>query len=256
MISGMKLFFEGMRLLVAKRSLWLLAGVPITFCVVALSLAGWGVYSQAALIYETLTGWLPVFEVESWYQWLWLGPLKLLVWVAGYLLFALASGISLMLALLLSNVASAPFLDALSQRVERVVAGEVAGENESGLAAILGDAGRTISNEVQRLLLFVAVWGVISLGGVLIPGAQLVAPPLLMLFTAIFLPLDYSGYVMDRQQISFARRRHWVSENFSTMLGFGSMALGISLVPGLNLLLLPTLVIAGTLLVLRHPVAD
>jgi uncharacterized protein involved in cysteine biosynthesis len=40
------------------------------------------------------------------------------------------------------------------------------------------------------------------------------------------------------------------------MLGFGFTALGTALVPGLNLLLLPSLVIAGTLLALRHPIAD
>lgn len=255
-ISGMKLLFQGMGLLLSKRSLWLLAAIPVTLCVLALSLAGYAVFHNAELIFEGLTSGLPAFEVQSWYQWLWLGPLKLLVMLAGYLLFALFSGLSLVLALLVANVASAPFLDALSQRVERVIAGEAVGDGELGFSAIFADAGRTISNEVQRLLLFVGFWLVISLGGVLIPGGQLLAPPLLMLFTAVFLPLDYAGHAMDRRRISFARRRQWVSQNFATMLGFGSMALGISLVPGLNLLLLPTMVVAGTLLVLRHPVAD
>jgi uncharacterized protein involved in cysteine biosynthesis len=256
LLSGISLIFEGMRLLVAKRSLWLLASVPVMFCVLALTLAGWGLINNAALIHEFMTGWLPVFEVQSWYQWLWLGPAKLFVALAGYILFALFSGLSLLIALLISNIASAPFLDALSQRVERIIAGEVEGSQETGLAAIVGEARRTVSNEAQRLLLFVGVSALIFLGGALIPGGQLLAPPLLMLFTAVFLPLDYAGHVMDRRQISYARRREWVSQNFSTMLGFGLMALGVSLVPGLNLLLLPTMVVAGTLLALRNPVMD
>jgi len=37
------------------------------------------------------------------------------------------------------------------------------------------------------------------------------------------------------------------------MVGFGGAAFGTGLVPGLNFLMLPTLVVAGTLLVLRYP---
>jgi uncharacterized protein involved in cysteine biosynthesis len=39
------------------------------------------------------------------------------------------------------------------------------------------------------------------------------------------------------------------------MVGFGAAAFVICLVPGLNLLLIPGLVVAGTLLALRHPPA-
>jgi uncharacterized protein involved in cysteine biosynthesis len=40
------------------------------------------------------------------------------------------------------------------------------------------------------------------------------------------------------------------------MLGFGGTAMATALVPGLNLLLLPALVVAGTLLAIRYPVPD
>ena len=43
--------------------------------------------------------------------------------------------------------------------------------------------------------------------------------------------------------------------NWGTMLGFGGTAFAVGVVPGLNLLLLPLLVVGGTLLVLRHPLA-
>ena len=76
----------------------------------------------------------------------------------------------------------------------------------------------------------------------------------LLLFTVLFLPLDYAGYLFDRRQISFIARRNWLSDNLPIMLGFGSTAMGTALVPGLNLLLLPSLVVAGTLLALRHPI--
>jgi uncharacterized protein involved in cysteine biosynthesis len=248
------ILFEGIGMLVRERGLWALAAVPVTFCAVALIATASLIYLNATPIAEGLTSWLPALEVTAWYQWLWMGPAKLLFGVFEYLLFALFCGVSVLLSLLIANLASAPFLDVLSQRVEAIVAGSVTEDSGSGFAAIVSGARRSMTNELQRLLFFVAVWGLISLAGVLIPGAQLVAPPALMLFTAIFLPLDYAGYLFDRRQVSFNARRQWLRENLPTMLGFGSTAMGTALVPGLNLLLLPSLVVAGTLLALRHPI--
>ncbi|MCH7866635.1 MAG: EI24 domain-containing protein [Myxococcales bacterium] len=252
--AGVRLLFEGVGMLLRERSLWTLAAVPVTFCALALITAGSLIYFNASTLAEALTGWLPELEVEAWYQWLWLGPAKLLLGFTEYLLFAAFCGISLLLSLLLANLASAPFLDVLSQRVEEMVAGTVSDPGDRGFAAVAAGAGRTIRSEFQRLVFFAAVWGVISLAGVLIPGAQLIAPPALLLFTVIFLPLDYAGYLFDRRQISFIARRNWLSDNLPIMLGFGSTAMGTALVPGLNLLLLPSLVVAGTLLALRHPI--
>lgn len=254
--GGVRLLFEGIGMLVRERSLWALAAVPVTFCALALITTGSLIYLNAADLFALLTGWLPGFEVTAWYEWLWMGPAKLVVVLLEHLLFAVFCGVSVLLSLLLANLASAPFLDGLSQRVEAMVAGTVSDASDGGLAAIADGARRTIANEFQRLVFFVAVWGVISLAGVLIPGAQLVAPPALMLFTAIFLPLDYAGYLFDRRQISFIARRDWLRDNFPLMLGFGSTAMATALVPGLNLLLLPSLVVAGTLLALRHPIPD
>ena len=75
--------------------------------------------------------------------------------------------------------------------------------------------------------------------------------PLLIAITVAFLPLDYAGFALDRRGLSFADRRRWLAAHRPTMLGFGGIAFAACMVPGLNLLLLPTLVTAGTLLVAR-----
>ncbi|MCP4037162.1 MAG: hypothetical protein GY944_07280 [bacterium] len=254
--AGVRLPFEGFRMLLRERSLWALASVPVAFCTVALVTVGSLIYLNAAPLFEALAGWLPLLEVTSWYQWLWLGPAKLVLWLFGWLLFGAFSAVAVLLALLLANLASAPFLDLLAQRVEHIAAGRVAETGESGWAAIVGEARRTMANEFQRLAFFVGVSGLISLAGVLIPGGQLLAPPVLVVFTAAFLPLDYAGYHFDRRRLSFARRRAWLREHLPLMLGFGGTAMATALVPGLNLLLLPALVVAGTLLALRNPIRD
>ncbi len=239
-----------------ERSLWGLASVPVTLCTIALAVAGSLLYFNSAAVFELATGWLPLFEVESWYQWLWLGPAKFVIWLLGWWLFAGVWAVGLLAAVLLANLASAPFLDLLAQRVEQIAAGRVAESDETGWAAIVNEARRTMANEFQRLVFFVGVSALISLAGVLIPGGQLVAPPALMVFTATFLPLDYAGYHLDRRQVSFRVRRAWLGDHLPVMLGFGGIAMVAALVPGLNLLLLPVLVTAGTLLALRLPVDE
>jgi uncharacterized protein involved in cysteine biosynthesis len=252
--GGFALLFESFGILFRKRSLWGLAAIPMLFSGVAVLGSAGLIFEFAGPVMEFLTGWMPELEVGAWYTWIWLGPAKLVLAILGTLLFAIFSGLSLLLAFLFANVVSAPFLDALSKRVESIETGGVYDPGDTGWSAIVGEARRTMANELQRLIFFVGVWLVIVLGGIVIPGGQLVAPPLLLAFTAIFLPLDYAGYALDRRQISFASRRRWVSSNLPTMAGFGAAAVATSLIPGLNFLLLPTLVVAGTLLALRCPI--
>ena len=96
-----------------------------------------------------------------------------------------------------------------------------------------------------------SIWLGLTLAGLVVPGAHFVTGPLLVATTIIFLPLDYAGFALDRRGLSFADRRRWLKAHRPTMLGFGGIAFAACMVPGLNLLLLPILVTAGTLLVAR-----
>ena len=88
--------------------------------------------------------------------------------------------------------------------------------------------------------------------GVAIPGAQLVTGPLIVGLTIFFLPLDYASFTLDRRQLSFREKRDWLMENKPPVVGFGSAAFLICVVPGLNFVAMPVLVVGGTLLVLHH----
>jgi CysZ protein len=141
----------------------------------------------------------------------------------------------------------------LSRRVEQLERGEVVESGEGGLGAILREGGRSLVNEAQRTFFFLSVWILLTLVGVIVPGGQIVAPPALVIFTILFLPLEYAGFVLDRRQVPFRQRRAWVLSDLPRMASFGAAAFAACFVPFLNLLMFPGLVVAGTLLALRYP---
>lgn len=253
--AGLALVFEALGLVWGRRDLRRLAAVPLAFSLVLIGTALGLLVGYAGDVYAFLTSWMPLLDAGAWYSWLWIGPGKLFLAVVGVLLFGLVTAGTVVAAGLVASVAAAPFLDALSQRVECIEAGRVISVDESGLRAILGEARRTIGNEAQRVLFFGMLWAAIFFAGVVVPGAQLVTPFALIALTVLFLPLDYAGHLLDRRQLPFHVRRTWLRGNLAVTAGFGTGAFMICLVPGLNFLLLPALVAGGTLLALRYPPA-
>lgn len=250
--EGVLLLAEGGRFLQRDRSLWPLACIPVLFAllfVVAASVLFW---LRLGAVHGMISGWLPVLDATNWWSWLWVGPGLVLLWLLGWLAVLLAFALSLVMALLLANLASAPFLDLLSQRVERRVTGFVEQAEGGGVATFVGESLRSFGAELRRLAFLGGLWLVISLFGLVVPGAQLIAGPALVVVTVLFLPLDYCGFALDRRQVPFGERRRWLVRNGPTMLGFGGIAFVACLVPGINLLIWPAMVTAGTLLVVRR----
>jgi uncharacterized protein involved in cysteine biosynthesis len=75
----------------------------------------------------------------------------------------------------------------------------------------------------------------------------------MVIVTLLFLPLDYASYTLDRRRVRFRDKRRWILGHGPAMLGFGAGAFLTLLVPGLNFLAMPGLVVSGTLLALRYP---
>jgi uncharacterized protein involved in cysteine biosynthesis len=157
----------------------------------------------------------------------------------------------LVLAFLLASLAAAPFHDVLAQRVERIVTGELRDASAGGFLAMVQDVGRSLRDEAQRLLFFLAVVVPLALVGFVLPGAHLVTAPAILAFTVLFLPLDYASYVLDRRHLGFRRKRRWILDHMPVMIGFGGAAFLACCIPLINFAAMPTLVVAGTLLALR-----
>jgi len=249
--DGLRLLFEGGRFLRRTPSLWPLAIVPVFLGLITVAVAGSLFLARLGPIVAWCDSLLPVFEATSVWSWIWVGPATFLVWVAGGLMVVALFALALVAALLAANLASAPFLERLSLRVERLARDPSEEGEGTADAGIAGSFLRSFVAEVQRIGALVAAWVGLSLLGLVVPGASFVTTPLLVALTVLFLPLEYAGHALDRRGLSFRERLRFVGANWATMAGFGTVAFVACFVPGFNLLVMPALVTAGTLLVVR-----
>ncbi len=250
--AGLGLLGEGMSFLRRERRLWPLAVVPVVFAMALVAIAVSTFWLRLEMIHEAFVSLLPALEATDWWTWIWVGPGRLVLWLVGWFGVVVAFALSLLTALLVANLLSAPFLDRLSVRVEAIESGAPAdSEPAQSAGVVVREALRSFAAELSRLGFLIAVWGSLTLVGFIVPGAHFVTGPLLVAATVLLLPLDYAGFALDRRRISFRGRRRWIHEHLATMAGFGGVAFLACLVPGLNLVVMPALVTAGTLLVMR-----
>lgn len=242
---------DGARMLLAERRLWGPALVPLALSVVAVTATLVLIAGHAGALHAWVTAWMPELEVTRWFAWLWIGPAWALLQLLGLLLFLVLVGVFLVLAYLIASVLAAPFHEVLSQRVERVLTGEMRDEARPGWRGLLADAGRSLLEEVRRIAFFLALVVPLVAIGFVLPVANVVTAPAVLIITLLFLPLDYASYVLDRRRYSFREKRHWVLSNAPVVLGFGASAFLGTLVPVLNLAAMPLLVVGGTLLALE-----
>jgi CysZ protein len=252
LLDGFRLPLEGGRLLLGEKRLWALAAAPIGFSLLAFAAAASLLVANAGDLYAWATLWMPAPEAASWIAWLWVGPAKAALAIAGAMIFAMIAGVVLLAAFLVANVLASPFLDVLASRVERIETGAVEEDAASGLIGSGADALRSLLEELRRVVFFLAVVGGLALLGFLIPGAHLVTGPAIVVFAIFFLPLDYASYTLDRRRYSFRQKRAWLMGNKPAAVGFGGAAFLICWVPGVNFLAMPLLVAGGTLLAIRN----
>ncbi|HTO70458.1 MAG TPA: EI24 domain-containing protein [Myxococcota bacterium] len=234
-MSALRALRRAARLLRTERSLWPLAALPFLLNALAFAVATAVLVSHLGALSAPLERWA---HAGTWLGWLVRGVLVAGLALAVYATFTLVGGI-----------VAAPFLDALSARVERL-AGGVETPGPRGVGAVLLHSARCVREEAKRVAFFVGGQaGIFALG--FVPGLAPFAAAAAVAFSALFLPLDYTGFALDRREVPFAARRRWVLAHFAPMLAFGGFGLALYAVPGLSFVCLPWLVSAGSLLVLE-----
>jgi len=220
--------------LLVRPRLWLRAALPAVVAVACMV----GGMAIAVLLAQRVQDSLTV--PRSW------GPL--LAAMASVATFTWALFLGLVAGLAIALLVASPLLELLQRRVEVL---------ETGRSP---DAGRGLAWDLLQSLRGAVFFGlaapvVFAIG--LIPVA---GPPLATLWAAAALSFQQTDSPLARRGRDFAGRRRWHREWRPESLGFGLAGLLTLLVPGLNLIAVPSLAIGAARLVMEleslDPAAD
>jgi CysZ protein len=112
---------------------------------------------------------------------------------------------------------------------------------------MMADLGRTMVSELRKLV-YIVLWGVPVLLLFAIPGLNLAAPVIWMLFGAWMLAISYLDYPMGNHGLTFPEQRRQLGQRRYLALGFGGAAMFALAIPLVNFLVIPAAVAGATIL--------
>jgi CysZ protein len=177
-----------------------------------------------------LTGWLP--DWLDWLAWL-LWPLAILA-----ALVLIWTGFTV-----IANLIGSPFNGLLSERVLGLHDPQGAPPASGGWTDLL----RAPVDEARKLLYFLLL-ALVPLLLSVIPAVNVISPIAWGVYGAWILAVEYADYPMANAGLRPRAQRALLREKRRLALGFGSGVLLLTVVPGLNLVAMPTAVIGATLL--------
>jgi CysZ protein len=156
---------------------------------------------------------------------------------------------------LIANLVASPFNGLLSERVERHLTGHPprsTASGPSGLAGLARSVPRSLSREVRKMAYF-APRAVGCLLLFLIPVlGEIVAPALWFLFTAWMMAVEYADYPFDNHGWSFRAMHGRLKQSRGLCVGFGSTIALATMIPLLNLLIMPAAVCGATAMLVER----
>ena len=196
------------------------------------------------------------FAVDQFSGWLnslmsgmpsWLSFLDFLLWP---LFVALLLLMVFFTFTMLANIIAAPFNGFLAEKVEVVVRGTDPFPAFSW-AELEAMVPRTLKREVRKLSYFLPrTLGLLILS--LIPGLNLIATPLWLLFGVWMMAVQYIDYPADNNKMSWQDMLAWLRAKRWQSLGFGGITYVALLIPFVNLLMMPAAVAGATLFWVRE----
>lgn len=227
-VAGAVYFLRGVRLIFAP-GIRPYVLVPLLVNVVLFS----AIIYYGAGQFQVLLDWM----LPDWLDWLRYLLLPLFLVVALIIVFFTFS--------LVGNLIAAPFNGLLAEAVECHITGEpIPG---GGWKKMLRDLGNTVVSELRKIA-YIVMWGIPALILFLIPGLNLAAPFVWMLFGAWMLAISYVDYPMGNHGLTFPEQRRQLGEKRYLALGFGGAVMVATAIPLVNFLVIPAAVAGATVL--------
>ncbi|WP_114193212.1 sulfate transporter CysZ [Edaphovirga cremea] len=228
--NGVHYFTQGWRLL-SLPGIKRYVIMPLLINILLMGGAFWWLFSK-------LGQWIPAImdRVPDWLQWL-----SYLIWPIAVI------SILLVFSYLFSTIANwiaAPFNGLLAEQLE----GQLSGNPlpDSGILGIVKDLPRIMKREWLKLMYYLPR-AIVLLVLYFIPGiGQTVAPVLWFLFSAWMLAIQYCDYPFDNHKVSFPLMRSALRKNKVDNLQFGALISVFTMIPILNLVIMPVAVCGAT----------
>jgi CysZ protein len=186
--------------------------------------------------YGTLIDWL----LPATHAW-WTELARTLLW----LMFALTVGVLLFFGFsLAANAVAAPFNGLLADRTEQLL-GATAVQSAGHSTGWWREIWRTVASELKKLRYFLSVSAIV-LALTFVPLLNLGAPVLWALVGSWMLALEYLAYPMENHGFTFVEVRLAAREKRLLTLGFGIATLVATLIPLINLVVMPASVAGAT----------
>jgi len=235
-LSGPQYLREGLKLVLSP-GLRLFVLLPLAInLILFVALIGFAI--------DQFSGWLASLmgSLPSW-----LSFLDFLLWPLFVILLLLMVFFTFTL---LANIIAAPFNGFLAEKIEVVVRGA---DNfpPFSWAELLAMVPRTLKRELRKLSYFLPrAIGLLILS--LIPGLNLIATPLWLLFGVWMMAVQYIDYPCDNHKVSWDDMLAWLRAKRWQSLGFGGSTYLALLIPFVNILMMPAAVAAATLFWVRE----
>lgn len=235
-LGGLWAPVRALSFLARRPRLWWLAAAPFAINLALFVLFFW-------FSYQRFDSWVRTI-LPSGGGWWWETLFYLLLVLVVLLLLA----VEVYVFAVVGRVIAAPFLELLTQRVER----DRLGDGAPPGPGLWEGAWRVLVQELKKLILFLGLMAVLFTLN-LIPGlGSLLFSVLAWLVTCLFMAAEFLDWPLERRRRSLGEKLAFVLRLRLTGVAFGSAVLALGLVPVLNLALLPLAAVGGTLLFLER----
>lgn len=173
--------------------------------------------------------------LPSWLQWL--SWLLWLLFVTSFFLIFIFTFVTV------ANILAAPFNSLLAEKVEWYLTGKTIASRS--LFENIKDVPRIFGRQLAIILYYVPR-ALVCLILFFIPVVQSIVAIVWFLFNGWFMALTYFDYPTDNHRVSFKDTRAWLGNRRWVALGFGMSVLVVTMIPGVNLFVIPAAVAGAT----------
>lgn len=202
--------------------------VPIVLNAGIFAIGTWWLFQYLDTAHQAIVEWL-----ADWLDWL--------VWLLW--LFALAAVLVVVWSTftVVANLIGSPFNGLLAERVQRVARPDVAFPRLSLATELL----RAPLAELSKLGYFVLL-AIPVLLIALFPGINVIAPFAWAIYGSWLLAVEYCDYPLSNMGVRLPEQRRLLRSHRWLALGFGAGVMTLTVIPGLNLVAMPSAVIGAS----------